>query len=116
MGMGDCVLEILLREKGILDGDIATRDLDFFVICLDKDLRSTAVEIVAQLRQRGFSTDFSYKAGSLKKQLKLASAANSTRCIIIGEEFMGKNNELVIKDMDSGEQELVEVAKFFAQL
>ena len=60
-------------------------------------------------------SDINFAATSAK-QLKEASNRNAKNCIIIGEEFMGKNNELVIKDMDSGEQELVEVAKFFAQL
>ena len=118
MGMGDCVLEILLEEKGLLDKQLPKRQLDYFVAFAEKSGGGTIFNIVAKLRSKGYKADFSYKykAGNLAKQLKEASNRNAKNCIIIGEEFMGKNNELVIKDMDSGEQELVEVAKFFAQL
>jgi histidyl-tRNA synthetase len=106
MGMGDCVLEILLREKGLLDGDLPTKNLDFFIACLDGDLQSVALELTATLRHAGFATDFSYKATGLKKQLKQASAANSSKCVIIGEEYKGKSL-LTVKDMKTSEQQLL---------
>jgi len=116
MGMGDCVLEILLREKGLIDGELPTKNLDYFIACLDNDLQSEALQLAAQLRHAGFATDFSYKATGLKKQLKQASAANSAMCVIIGEEFKEKSL-FVVKDMRTSEQQLltkeqlIEVAK-----
>ncbi|MCF7956692.1 MAG: hypothetical protein K9M75_12890, partial [Phycisphaerae bacterium] len=103
---GDCVLEILLREKGLLDGELPTRNLDYFIACLDDDLQPEAVRLAAQLRQAGLAVDFSYKATGLKKQLKQASAANSAKCVIIGEEFK-KKSLLVVKDMKTSEQQLL---------
>jgi histidyl-tRNA synthetase len=50
----------------------------------------------------------------LSKQLKEASEQNAKECIIIGEEF--NNNQLVVKDMATGEQKTIEVDKFFAEL
>jgi len=47
------------------------------------------------------------------KQLKEASAQNAKKCIIIGAEF--KNNQLVLKDMATGEQELVDYNEFLSQ-
>ncbi|MBN1457215.1 MAG: ATP phosphoribosyltransferase regulatory subunit, partial [Sedimentisphaerales bacterium] len=116
MGMGDCVLEILLREKGLLkDGQISTMNIDYFVAYVDKELGAKAVVLVAKLRSAGKDTDFSYKGGNLKKQLKQASNVNAKKCIIIGREFIDKN-ELVIKDMASGEQKLVDVDTFLSNL
>jgi len=116
MGMGDCVLEILLREKGLLkDGQISTQNIDCFVAYLDKELGAKAVELVAKLRSAGKYTDFSYKGGSLKKQLKQASGVNAKECIILGQEFVDKN-QLVIKNMTSGEQKLVDADAFFSNL
>jgi len=66
------------------------------------------------LRTKGYSADFSYKFTNLSKQLKLASERNAKKCIIIGEEF--NNNQLVVKDMASGEQELVNADEFLSQL
>jgi histidyl-tRNA synthetase len=116
MGMGDCVLEILLREKGLLkDDQLAAQNLDYFVAYTDSELRLKAVEIIASLRSAGFATEFSYKGGSLKKQLKQASAVNAKICVIIGREFID-SNELVVKDMATGEQKNVNAGKFISQL
>jgi histidyl-tRNA synthetase len=106
MGMGDCVLEILLREKGLIDGDLPTKNLDYFIACLDNDLQPVSLQLAAQLRHAGFAADFSYKAVSLKKQLKQASAANSAKCVIIGEEYKEKSL-LAVKDMKTSEQHLL---------
>jgi histidyl-tRNA synthetase len=113
-GMGDCVLEILLREKGLLKDVPAARSLDDFVVCIDSKFMTKAVEITARLRMGGVASGFSYKGGSLKKQLKEASLANAKRCIIIGAEY--DNGELVVKDMATGEQETVSEEKFWAEL
>ena len=112
MGMGDCVLEILLRDKGLLDKQVPKRHLEYFVISLGLDEQSDEEvhRIIARLRSMGHSANFSYKAGGLSKQLKEASAQNAKQCIIIGEEFI--NNQLVIKDMATGEQVLVNCDEF----
>ena len=114
MGMGDCVLEILLEEKGLLKNKPSTRSLDYFVAYADKALLTEAIKITANLRKAGLATDFSYKGGSLKKQLTEASSANATKCIIIGQEY--QNRELVVKDMTTGGQETILEDKFWAEL
>jgi histidyl-tRNA synthetase len=106
MGMGDCVLEILLREKGLLDGDLPTKNLDYFIACLDSGLQPVALDIAATLRRAGFAADFSYKSTGLKKQLKQASAANSAKCVIIGEEYKEKSL-FVVKNMKTSDQQLL---------
>ena len=74
-----------------------------------------AVEMAVKLRRAGLAAGFSYKSGSLAKQLKEASAQSAKRCIIIGQE-LAENNELVIKDMASGEQTAVNSDEFFSRL
>jgi histidyl-tRNA synthetase len=126
-GIGDCVLEILLEQKGLIDKNLPEKRLDYFVATVDKPLnietvegvvekteKDIVVQLTAELRRIGCSAAFSYKSGGLRKQLGEASDRNAKKCIIIGEEF--KNNELAVKDMTSGEQELVDYDKFFAEL
>jgi len=125
MGMGDCVLEILLREKGLLDKRLLERRLDFFVACVpnitfdDEEgvVKSTSedevVRLTARLRKMGFCADFSYKFNNLGKQVKKAAIQNAEKCIIIGNEF--KENQLVVKDMATGEQELVDIDEFLSR-
>ena len=88
---------------------------DYFVAVTDKQFFPKAVEIAAKLRRAGLTANFDYKSMNLSKQLKQASAQNVKKCIIIGQELADKN-QLVIKDMASGEQELVENNEFLDRL
>ena len=103
LGMGDCVLAILLEEKGLL-GQPASLNLDYYVACADRDFFDDTVALVAKLRKSGYATGFSYKAGTLGKQLKQASEQRAKACIIIGQEF--KDGRVAIKDLTTGEQVL----------
>jgi histidyl-tRNA synthetase len=111
-GIGDCVLGILLEEKGLLKPP--KQQLDYFVAFADEQFFQNALEIATKLRRLGFACDFNYKFTNLGKQLKQASDKNAKMCVIIGEEI--KNNQLVIKDMTTGKQELIKVDEFFANL
>jgi histidyl-tRNA synthetase len=110
MGMGDCVLEILLREKGLLDKKITSRTLDYFVVLIDKEFLNEAVNLTAKLRTLGYNSAFSYKAAGLSKQLKNASEQNAKYCIIFGDEF--KECKIVKKDMATGQQKTVPLKDF----
>jgi histidyl-tRNA synthetase len=112
-GMGDCVLGLMLEEKGLLKPKPA--ELDYFVACVEPEqTQQDAVKVVAELRTKGFAADFSYKSISLSRQLKQASGRNAKKCIIIGDEF--KNNELVVKDMTTSKQKRIKTDTFFAEL
>jgi len=114
MGMGDCVLEILLKEKGLLSKGILEKELDYFVILTDKIFVMKLYEVAARIRSEGFSAYFSYKSAGLSKQLKEASIRNAKNCVIIGDEI--NKNKLVVKDMKTGDQQDVDYDEFFAQL
>jgi len=123
-GIGDCVLSILLEEKGLFKPE--PQVLDYFVACVPNvtfenekgTVLSTsedeAVKLTAKLRKMGLKTDFSYKFTNLGKQLGEASDRNARKCIIIGEEF--KNKQLVVKDMAAGKQHLVNLDEFLSGL
>jgi histidyl-tRNA synthetase len=114
MGMGDCVLEILLREKGLLDKKITSRTLDYYVVPIAGELLDEAVKLTAGLRTKGFKSAFSYKAAGLSKQLKNASEQNAKYCVIIGDEFKAGN--IVVKDMANGDQKIIPLKDFLASI
>jgi len=115
MGMGDCVLEILLREKGLIPKDIQERHLDYFVALADKIYTKRLYEITDKLRSMGFSANFSYKPLSgLSKQLKEASEQNAKKSIIIGEE--SENNQIKVKVMATRDEETVDIDEFLSRL
>ena len=109
-GIGDCVLAILLEEKGLLADQLPVKKLDFFLAYTDEQLAGSAIEITAKLRQSGYCAAFSYKSAKLAKQLKQASAQNASRCVIIGDEFSA--GQVVVKDMDTGRQNTIDLDKF----
>ena len=118
LGMGDCVLGILLEEKGLLNETIAIErqtHLDYFVAYTDKELREAAVKIASALREKGKKTSFSYKPLNFKKQLKQASAANADACVILAAEYQ-ENKELIVKDLATGDQKQIPEESFLKNI
>ena len=115
MGMGDCVLEILLHEKGLLDSQVPRRHVEYFVAYADQALSGAMYKTAAQIRSRGHSANFSYKLGGLSKQLKEAASQKAGHCVIIGQEYADKE-EVIIKDMASGDQRQVGLEQFLREL
>jgi histidyl-tRNA synthetase len=122
--MGDCVLEELLREKGLLTDEIQAAGLDYFVACAANLSTHYDMKLVSKIRQKGFSAAFSYKTdvvakyekGDLSKQLKEAAALNAHNCIIVGYDEPLDLGKLIIRDMATGEQREVDCDEFLAQL
>ena len=102
-GMGDCVLGILLEEKGLLSETLPTKQVEYFIAYTDVEFKTKAIELAAKLRKAGKNTDLAYKKSSFKKILKQAAAANADKTIIIAQEYL-ESGSLVLKDMASGEQ------------
>jgi histidyl-tRNA synthetase len=107
MGMGDCVLSILLEDRGLIPEDLSTQQLDYFIASADKQYFRKVIEITAKLRRAGKAANFVYKPAGLSKQLKQASAQGAKECIIIGSEI--ESGRLVVKNMATGEQKLTEL-------
>jgi len=123
MGMGDCVLEILLEQKGLLDKKVFTKKTDYFV-AVDLPQESSgsnaqagdiAVKLAVELRNKNYSAEFSYKPANLRKQLKYASENNAQNCIILGQKFKDEN-KLIVKDMTTGDQYEIDCDKFLKQI
>lgn len=112
-GMGDCVLQILLEEKGLLQKQLTSSGIDFYIAAADQKYIDKAVEITSKLRLFGKTANFSYKPAALKKQLKQASQQAALVCVIVGEEI--EKDLLVIKDMTTGQQKQILQAEFMAQ-
>jgi histidyl-tRNA synthetase len=112
--MGDCVLEILLWEKGLIADGSVKGGVDYFVAWVDSKFQQKAVQITAGIRSAGLSAEFSYKGGNLSKQLKQASAGRAKKCVIVGSEI--ENGKIAVKNMATGEQEVVGLEGFLSGL
>ncbi|MBN2064222.1 MAG: ATP phosphoribosyltransferase regulatory subunit, partial [Sedimentisphaerales bacterium] len=112
-GMGDVVLEILLREKGLLPE--LTSTIDYFVIDAGAELFDRTLKLVCDIRQRGRSASFSYKRQNLGKNFKLADNQKARYAIVVGQETIDRN-EITIKELASGEQRVMAIAEFLGSL
>jgi histidyl-tRNA synthetase len=110
-GMGDVVLEILLREKNLIQSD--KNDLQFYVIDAGEETYQQAIHLACQLRAKGFSAGFSYKRQGLGKQLKQASSQNARCAVILGQETID-NHQVTIKNMTEGLQKTISLEDFLA--
>ena len=53
MGMGDCVLEILLEQRGLLEKQVPKRELEYFVALADPEMAKAVYEVTARIRLTG---------------------------------------------------------------
>ena len=107
MGMGDCVLEILLREKGLLDDKGQREPIDYYLAALDDGMLMEIASAAAKLRAAGKRAEFAYKKMKMKKMLQQADQLKAEKCVIFGEEFK-QENMVIIKNMNTSEQQKVD--------
>ncbi|MGC8996207.1 MAG: histidine--tRNA ligase [Thermoplasmata archaeon] len=102
-GMGDAVLELLMKREKVWPE--YKRYLDFFVVIVG-DFQKYGMKIIKELREMGYSVDYDPDFRSIQKQMRMAQRENARYAIILGEEEY-KNNNIKIKDMETGNQETV---------
>jgi histidyl-tRNA synthetase len=107
-GMGDVVLEILLREKELLPA--ATARIDCFVIDAGENTFDRAVELTSRLREKGLSAVFHYKRLPVGKQLKQASILNARLAVMVETQ----PNQLTVKNLADGSQKQIAQDEFLA--
>ena len=99
-------------ERLILLSDIkikenAYKKIDFFIAYQNNNYINYVFKISNKLRDMGFNVYVDYDFKSFIKQIKSADKLNSKMLIAIGEEEF-KNNNLKIKDMKTGKENLID--------
>lgn len=104
-GMGDVVLGLVLRDRGLLD-DVRPPAPEVFILSAGEDSDRPAMRLLAAMRQAGIHARRSYKTTrNVGKLLGEASRSGATRAVILGSELA--EGQVQLKDLVSGEQELV---------
>ncbi len=103
-GMGDVVLSLVLKDKGLLnDGADYLQSPDVFVVSASDEGDALVPTIVSSLRTNGVHARQSYKTTrNVGKLLTEAAKANAKNVIILGGELAQGN--VVVKNLDCGEQ------------
>ena len=103
-GMGDVVLSLVLKDKGLLeDGSHYLPTPDIFVVSACDEGDVVLGSTVAMLRENGLHARRSYKTTrNVGKLLTEAAKAQASFTIILGKEL--EQNVFAVKNMESGKQ------------
>lgn len=108
----DVVIADVLAEFGQVPQLAQTAD--FFVIDADPTVFDAVLNLVGRLRQAGVDAAFSYARQGIGKQFKQAASRNVRRVAIIERDF-AERQTVNVKDMASGRQATVPLAKLLAE-
>lgn len=105
VGLGfDRIVETCLQMGLIKNNQVgAMVMLSFFE---DENCQNKAMNIAKELRQAGIKTELFPTIDKLGKQFKVAEQKQIPFVVVVGEDEI-KNNKFTLKDMNSGEQELL---------
>jgi histidyl-tRNA synthetase len=114
-GMGDVVLSLVLKDKGMFPQEISPRP-DVFILATaeasaqeaDQGGGNPVAALCGRMRRAGLHARFSYKSTqNIGKLLKEASGARARFAVILGD---AEDQTLAfLKDLDSGEQVLMPI-------
>ncbi|SER22862.1 histidine--tRNA ligase [Natrinema salaciae] len=105
---GHATLSLLLQRAGVWPEEEVTTD--YYVLQIG-DTRADAARIVRELRERGHVVETDIAGRSFGAQLDYADSINAETVVIVGEQDLA-NDEVTIKDMESGDQTQVPVDEF----
>lgn len=106
-GMGDVVLTLMLKDKGLLPGPPAR--VDVVVIPVGEELASVAREVTTRLRRAGIRAETPFEPAGVGKDLKAASRDGATYAVIVGPDEWAAG-EVNLKHLKKGDQERVTAA------
>jgi histidyl-tRNA synthetase len=106
-GMGDVVLTELLKNRGLLPK--ADWRLDCYVVIAEESLRPEAVKLAHELRDDGFSVDYSLAEAKVGKQFQMADALGARFALTLGPEEW-KVGKMKLKRLATGEEAMVDLA------
>ena len=85
--------------------------IEVYVIPVNDDMTSKALEIVQRLREQNITTDVDLLKRGIGKNMKYASSINAEKVIIIGPKEL-EQDSITVRDMKSGEQKLVKIEDY----
>lgn len=100
-------LERLLLELEHANKDFTPTVYDVYVANMGNETELYTLQVSQKLRQMGFSVIQNFGNNSFKSQFKKANALGVTYTIVIGEEEL-KNNTVIVKNMQTQSQEVVQ--------
>ncbi|WP_435076244.1 histidine--tRNA ligase [Halococcus sp. AFM35] len=108
VALGLAPLSLLCERAGVWPEE--TTATDYYVLQVG-DTRETAARITRDLRERGHVVETDVADRSFGAQLEYADSIGAEITVIVGEQDLAEE-QVTLKEMDSGEQRQVPVAEF----
>lgn len=105
ISIGVTRLFFVLKEIGFLDDYQLDNRMQYLIAPLG-DTLDASIQINHALQQQGIKSEIYLNQDPLKKQLRYANAQGINHVILVGEDELA-NNTLIIKDMITGTQSIV---------
>ncbi len=107
-GMGIERLLLVAESQGV---EIPKNEnIDVYVVTMGDNTEIAGFKLAYELRKKGLSVEFDNVGRSVKAQFKYAGKINAKYVAVIGEEELA-NGQAKIKNMENGEEQLVEFDK-----
>lgn len=94
---------------------LAKEKFDVFIAQLGEQARKRGLKIIDDLKDSGLAIDFNLSKQSLKGQLDIANGLQVPFALILGQKEV-QDSTVIIRDMESGVQEIVEQKKVIGVL
>ncbi|WP_112181446.1 MULTISPECIES: histidine--tRNA ligase [Paraliobacillus] len=82
--------------------------LDCYVVTMGEKAEQKATSLVYEMRQAGIQVDKDYQSKKFKGQFKTADRLKTKYVLVLGDNELAENN-INVKDMNTGEQETVQL-------
>ena len=112
--MGDVVIELILREKGVIPQELGARP-QVIVTLFDETTMIESLQITNEIRNFGFTVVLYPDPDKLGKQFKFASKQSIPVAVVLGPDEI-KNNQVAIKNLQTREQVIVKREELMAQI
>lgn len=94
---------------------VPEQKFDVYFAQLGEDAKRTAMRLIYGLRSSGINLAFNFFKGALKAQLEAANTLKVPYVIILGQKEV-QDKTVIIRDMESGVQEIIDQKKIAAAL
>lgn len=110
-GIERIILE--LKERGVVVGELPGADI--FLAQIGEQAKITAFKLFEKLRESGFRVAERFSKDGLKLQLEAANKLKVRYALILGQKEV-LDGTILVRDMESGVQEIVGIEKIIADL
>ncbi len=87
----------------------------YYVITLGDEAWETGLGVTTDLRAAGEVAEIDYRRRSMKAQMRTANNEGYRYAVIIGDDEL-KQQTVTLRDMDSGEQEMIPRSQLISRL